>query len=463
LLRLPALDNKFWESLDRTATEFEAQPGVHKYSLDKHQLLLNALCAKTPTPSTLLDVWETTLEFVEGIAGSSTSESGKGTAPWLPVQIPALKKRPRVWLTTDREPRGLNEGQAVDATLDGERVEVCYRGGCDFWLLGAPTKESRTGSRTLVLEDGQTFRSSEPRRSIEESFHPFRVISASPDLLLLLVPAATAPEVSMRISTAYGEQFGKAKGRLPLAVANLFFPKHTPMFAVLDAARRTERSFRAMQEGDWMQDCMRKELPTLQLGNGEDDFFHPYARLAPGDGGADFETIAGPVKHMARLGESEQVLMQPNVYLAAWLGGSSARFDLDFLEPGGDGFNTPALERAKWLSRLREGPRGEDLIALPLEELESELKAFWEGLRAAGVTDSNLRNVAHAFHARVHAWLPWDEGARAVAAGAAVTAARPAARERTRKAMESGHFDAVMRLYVHILKDRLRTDAVEER
>ena len=69
-------------------------------------------------------------------------------------------------------------------------------------------------------------------------YKPYRVITASPDLLLLLVPASAASEISKAIYERYLERFGKVYGRLPFSIGNISSPRYLPMFSVFDAARR---------------------------------------------------------------------------------------------------------------------------------------------------------------------------------------------------------------------------------
>ncbi len=263
------------------------------------------------------------------------SGAGRG---WLAGLLPS---RPRVWVEVRPEPKDIHENETVEVDLGGVPCELVYLGKAEgkpprFGILGrdALSLEGWANREFIIPEEGtrrvQTLTIT--AAGVEgQAYQPYRLITASPALLLLLVPAASAVEITQEIYRRYLAEFGKAWGRLPLAVGNIFFPQHTPMFSVLDAARRMERGFRRLQEGAWAETEVhaRALAAPLHLGGGQADFHHPYLRLSGSDAtDRDFETMAGPLIHTSRAA-GRKVMIQPNIYKPAWLGSSTARFEVE--------------------------------------------------------------------------------------------------------------------------------------
>lgn len=431
----PAGQHSLQATLSNLATELAGSP-------DMAAAMLATLCSKSPTPSTLLDVWETTQEFFQDVAA------------WLPEILPK-RKRYKIHLRGDLPDPKLHEGMALDGRIDGRAWEFVYVNPRELWMLGAesPVRQSATihiGHDAVEVEHAEW---------VEGVYHPYRVISKSPVRLLMMVPADAALPALKEINRRYFQAFGKVYGRLPLATAVLFFPAHLPMFSVLDAARRTERGFRSLQEGPWVTGPLAcPETVNVTLGDGEtEDPFHPYLLLADShtpDAEIDFRTPMGPMVHMARI-ESQEVKYRPNLLRTAWLGSSAARLDVDLALPeSAKEDRTWSLADHRKATTPRRGPEGPMWHGM---DFEHEAEALWATLVASELSDTQLRNVLQLFSRRNGAWSKHEGGTRG-AAHLAASLLPQNLREGVRTALVNGSFEQMTRLHLGILKERLHQE-----
>lgn len=342
-------------------------------------LLANILCAKTPTPSTVLDAWQTTEEFFKKLATKETAnERILGTKPQF---------RFRAEMEVARDlPADLHEGAANDGsvrrgdTVLQEDIQIIWLKengqdkalivGAEFladtadtwkdaelWLVGKSFKRDNFRLGTIRSSPGQY------------GYHPMRIITTSPDMFLAIVPADKAIEITQQIYKEYIKQFGKVMGRLPLSVGNIFFEEHTPMFVVLDSARRMVRNFEKLGEqpvemrvskdhfsttegtnGDrivikldqvrWpgcppMERSFEWRLP-YKLGGGEIDYYHPYFIVKKEDENSShysysknyFRTVVGDVIHFTEVQPGDILRVYPNYYDFEFLDATTRRYDL---------------------------------------------------------------------------------------------------------------------------------------
>jgi len=327
------------------------------------KLLLNELFAKTPTPSTVLDVWhETENFFAEFIQKNKSIACDKDKKR----QHKSIKLLPQ-----DKTILAANIGKTATAELlytqesmakppDPIPVEVIFRAGSiDITDPQIHKQVDWQSIQPLRLR----FNDSELRDRypdgiglddiLTEDYIPFQTISKSPHLMQCLVPAKHATYYAKQLSDAYYSRFGKVVGRLPLAVGILTFRMQMPMSVVMDGARRLVENFHnswqtlqkvtARRKGNNIQfeDADLKIENSfsmdLALGDSRTDFYHPYLLLdkehvdetlksKPGY----FETVLGPVIHMGDLDENsdQKILWMPNYFDYEHLDSSARRFDL---------------------------------------------------------------------------------------------------------------------------------------
>jgi hypothetical protein len=138
--------------------------------------LFNAVCAKTATPSTVLDVWETTREFLQNVAEESESYSTKQGTPTLFSKLPpllsgldSLAERSRVIVSVEGDCGGLADFVSFDeASIDGQPVEVVFRRDNRFAVLGRPYQATWAGKALSLGTDPR------PLRILTQSCTPAR-------------------------------------------------------------------------------------------------------------------------------------------------------------------------------------------------------------------------------------------------------------------------------------------------
>jgi hypothetical protein len=352
----------------------------------------------------------------------------------------------------------LHRNEAPEASIDGVPVEVVFDVGRRFWLLdGSGRDVGRWVGRSLRLEaescpiTGAGFK--------DAVAHPWRVLLTSPDLFLAVVPATDAIELTQSIYAQWRKRFGKIWGRLPLAVAHLFFPAHLPMFSVLDAARRVERGFRNIQRsaGAAIAFTGPASPDDVRLGTGEIDFHHPYLVLDETDGTCDFESPCGRLIHMTRAC-GRRVRIHPDLYFASWLGSSAARFEVE-TSAGLEDPDSKVRPIAEYLARTRPAP-GRGLPAIQLEHLDDRVAGFWEALRRHRVSDTEMRGIAQVYLSKAEAWTKQDPERRAarILALAVASDLPEGLRSELADRMADRTFERTLELYWHILKKKLQDE-----
>ena len=424
LNKAPQKSQQIWTE---TLAEFNAK---RRPDLTENELLLNLVCAKTPTPSTTLDVWHTTERFLEGIGGD---ESNK-LFPVITPLVPALKgfgARSRAWFQTNRKDPGTGRCETLKVVVDGKDFEVVYEGAEKrFWMVGkagVPKSVAPGETVTLKRDTGEPVQCQiVASGSKENAYLPYRVISASPDLLLMIAPADKAVEITEAIYDRYLDEFGKAYGRLPLSIGHIFFAQHQPMFGVLDAARRMEEQFRVSHEAEPKSRDLPvpvERLPST-LGDGTPDWHHPYTLTAEPmrDAESYFKTNEGDMVLFKDL-NGAKVKMYPNHFRCLYLGASAHRFR-----------ETPPSEK-DWVV--------EDLF---------RMREIWNTLRQSKVTDAGLRKFEAAVRGRKDAWGEKAEGAvRALAESLAAEWPKD-----VRELVADRLFFPALTFYWRILKERLK-------
>ena len=393
----------------------------------------NLVCAKTPTPSTILDVWRTTQKFLERMQS---------------LTIEKIESRIRARAFVPRPPGvRVDSMTPYEGRLDNSQVDVLWlsTGNDMASIIGMAAKECEEKLRRgmpLIL-DGKQFGLAEDYQATgakpypsTDSYAPVRTIISSPNLFLCLVPADRAVDITQAVHSEYCSRLGKVTGRLPLSIGNIFFDEKTPMFAVLDAARRMVRNFETLAEpsnGDhkppvrlhvsksvntdgnvvltfdriaWpgrppVAKSLEWRLPGV-LGNGAKDYHHPYLVIEREESvhseferrRSYFKTVAGDVVHITDAEEGDTLLIYPNYYDFEFLDSTARRYDI----------RLEAFRRRSSVTAALSKP-------CLLDEFEQDLVGLWDGLTSGdtksitpGLTDTKLRNIESLWLAKLQEW-----------------------------------------------------------
>jgi CRISPR-associated Csx11 family protein len=406
--------NVFLESAKK-----EHKREIETSKIKDEDLLCNILCAKTPTPSTVLDVWGATHGFTKGLKKDFHDLLGEQKR--IVCKISELN---------DEIAKQIKNGLAYEGKIENEEVEVVWKDKDkkEAWIIGKykiedALKNWKEGG-TITIK-GKPFGKTEDVRIgritniTDMAYLPFRTITAAPDLFMAIVPADSVMEITQKIHDEYTKQFGKVIGRLPFSIGHVFFKEKTPMFAVLDGGRRMVRNFDVMSGkkeftvretvkclGNNNAVCVSQNstkpkktdiwwsLPHA-LGTGDEDWHHPYLMVKGSDESLSsrktfFKTIAGNMIHFSEIAEGDTISAYPNYYDFEFLDSISRRHYIHIgAEGNGRGSGTFALMTRPYL----------------LEDIDWGMKRLWDFLmRRKDMTDTKLRNIESILCSKLEEW-----------------------------------------------------------
>jgi CRISPR-associated Csx11 family protein len=438
---------------------------------NREHILENVICAKTPTPSTILDVWMTTQEFNQGL-------NGKDFFP--------EKKRP-VLTGINKNVEGIDFYAIYEGKINNiscEVVPIKEKNGEVKILIISHTYDEFIqqikGENKLVMKklEGKTIEEIEvPFKEVAyQKYYPLRLITQSPELYLAIVPADSALQFTNQIYKKYIREYGKVIGRLPFAIGNIFFDKHMPMFIVLDAARRLLKTFErnskkpvsakieeVEKDGkvtiklSYAQKPLKSfswQLP-YRLGNNDIDYHHPFfilssqANLDYNARKTLFPTVQGNVIHFSELKGCDTIEIYPNFYKFRFLDATTRRYEL--YEPESEDF---ALQ------------------IYTVEDIEQTFEQLWSFLLTK-ITDTSLRHIEELLSDKLREWaddsgkLPpeadriWEELAKVTiisAFGFKPEEIISSEFQFLMRSLKSKAFFDLIELYARILKRRLEEE-----
>jgi len=392
-----------------------------RFSISDENLLINILLSKTPTPSTVLDVWQSTEVFFKKMVDIENQKENL-------LQFLEEKKRPK--LTIDGETEGLHEGATYEGEINGERVEVVWQGENTFWVINKEYKDELkekwqeknlqiTESDTKSLFDKIVVRITEVN-SI--SYLPYREIVSTPVLFMVLVPGSEAIKITRFLHQQYVKHFGKVTGRLPFSIGNIFFYKKIPMFVVLDTARRMVENFEKLHKKErqfilknippaWQRTLLPQldikvasqetneeitwQLP-LKLGDCSIDHFHPYMMVEknqcnhnPKARVSFLPALDGSAIHISELEQGDVIKAYPNYYDFEFLDTTTRRFDIQMKD-------TKKREHSFF---GKNGTRPYLLEQLP------DIQSLWQRLKSMpDLTDTKLKNIEMLLQTKIKEW-----------------------------------------------------------
>ncbi len=456
-----------------------------RYDLAPEDAFLLALARKNPSASRLLRVWQTTQEFLK--------QQARGLGGMV-------EEQKRVVFTLQGKPRpGIYEAELP--ALGPTEVFVRPDGKAQtITRLSDEDARRLRQTRRLRLETGERGRKVtgvEP-----ETYRPFQVITASPNLLLAMLPADTALDVANGMREAYAEEFGKVQGRLPFHVGLVFMDAHYPMFAALDTARRLAETFDRLAEKPieaTLTNLVGARPPRLyaltlhsdrfgsctwhvpaRRGDGETDWYHPYFLVREGEGleerGMSLVGPAGRWVHVSQLRAGDRLALWPNLFDFLFLDTVSRRFEAQCPptlppNPGGEGQPTPRVgggagggggpasdRRPHPLLGRHRSPRPYLLDGV------ARLQEIWKAIRA--VPEMSETRLEAATSLLAQKWKAWQlAGADSPQRSAAwesyhwlvkkVVARDFGGSETIEEAILDGVFFDAVELYRHILKQSL--------
>jgi len=377
--------------------------------------MASILLTKTPTPSRIFRVWNETEQFFT----EHTIKEIKAT----------IGKKKRIRLDLSKEPKEALPTEYViyddvEVLGTGERISLIREEGDQVFVIGKEylaelCKQWQDKTLRIPLTKFDKEEGIKEARIMGVAccgeFYPFRTITKSPNLFMALVPAENALDISQCIHEKYIERMGKVTGRLPFAIANIFFFRKMPMFAVLDAARRMRENSRDVSRqprGFLVRDDKLalsgdgdeiKIQPFTRLGNSERDYYYPYLIVKDKKYLENKFYLDSPVGTVVHMDDIHGMGIKSHVNL----------YDFEFMD---------SSTRRLFVSRLSGNKRYHTLLKdaglrpYLLEQLDQVLMKIWRDLKEAKITDTQIKGLEALLGQKFLEWQMWsgDDGKREI-------------------------------------------------
>lgn len=315
---------------------------------------------KNPSPARMRRVWETCTGFWKKTVENSIltqfdygGENVKSDRRTLRLKIIPAETKIR-W----------ENGIPYDGMLEGKPISLLWRQDHFLTISNLQWLDGIAKGKTITLADPQgsrlthsfTIQEVVPPEDRTGRYMPFTPILTVPDQFLALVPAADALAISQKIFDSYKKEFGKVQNRLPLFLGVIFFPRKTPLLAVMDTAQRMLDQV-SFQEEKWKvlasntstdnlsrllllssgEQILEWEVP-VKMGDGlTDDLWYPYyfvEQFADGshsnrsyrfkrEGSGDW------LIHVQNLLKDDEVRITPSRFAYIFLENTAKRFAFD--------------------------------------------------------------------------------------------------------------------------------------
>ncbi|NWF91371.1 MAG: hypothetical protein HXY46_00510 [Syntrophaceae bacterium] len=443
-------------------------------SQEQMTLLAHFLFRKHSSPARLRRVWRTTQRFSLQIR-DDLEEALEFRTTWR-FRLDGGFESGKIYenVTIDKTP--------VDLYFDGHYFHVIQR------LKEAPRvgTEVRIGERTYTLV-GQ------PE---ERDYRPYASILISPVTFQFLVPADKALEIVNAIRARYQEEMGKVWNRLPLDLGIVYFKRKTPLYVVVDAARRmTEMHRGSPRPEEWnvleqpqVGRTNRQVHLVLQTAGGQrvewqvsyqlgdptrEDVYHPYFVIrdcdptTPPEQRKDYFQVpgVGHLVHVRKLQKQDRIQIIPGRFDFEFLDTSTRRYDVNYTAPTGKRRHPVAGET---------GPR-----PYYLDELDTFARLWWmlsgqgdlrlaDGSSWQGLTITQIKGLEAVLAERFARWKPesvtpeFTSAALAYTFGSTWARFNDTEREAMQRACLSGQLFDVTELYIRLSRKKLTREEESE-
>ncbi|HEY8541696.1 MAG TPA: CRISPR-associated protein Csx11, partial [Pseudothermotoga sp.] len=268
---------------------------------------------KYPSPARIRRVWETTERFIKEDVFGILERS-------LRKEDPRTK---RIQLVISPN-QSIPKNSTCDVIVNGARFSpVCIDDTRSIFIsttnLEILNKFGKTVEEIAKTLSGQDIKlkteeeknwkdfkiiEAKPANDEFQDYLPYIEIYDFPDQFMVLVPAYEALSITEKILMEYEKQFSKVRDRLPLHLGIIAFHRRTPLYIVMDAAKRLLKGFEMSKtieakvldvediEDQELGKCRKLKLQTdgrdIPLSwiishstkdPGEEDLWYPYLRI----------------------------------------------------------------------------------------------------------------------------------------------------------------------------------------
>ncbi|WP_232503763.1 CRISPR-associated protein Csx11 [Thermotoga profunda] len=356
--------NKFWHPIaERDATGYALNLVDNK---EKARYLVKLLFRKHPSFARLRRIWLTTQEFIDEVFGIIRNTFG--------VSDPRTK---RIKLVISPNP-SIPKNSTCDVIVNGARFSpVCIDDTRSIFIsttnLEILNKFGKTVEEIAKTLSGQDIKlkteeeknwkdfkiiEAKPANDEFQDYLPYIEIYDFPDQFMVLVPAYEALSITEKILMEYEKQFSKVRDRLPLHLGIIAFHRRTPLYIVMDAAKRLLKGFEMSKtieakvldvediEDQELGKCRKLKLQTdgrdIPLSwiishstkdPGVEDLWYPYLRipdkLQDRDLSFDYTGNGDYVVHVKKMKKGDKLKIEPSYFKLCYIEESSDRFFVD--------------------------------------------------------------------------------------------------------------------------------------
>jgi len=414
---------------------------------------------KNPSPARLRRVWDTCLRFWEDTIEDRVLDKHDYSH--------GDNRRCARWEIVPTNPNGWVKNVPYDGIANGKPISLLWLEEKRHFITIAnmqwiePLDENDFSRCSIIVWD-PTKPKMERRIGVKDcrkasgefaTYNPYLPLVASPDEFMAFVPAVDALDICQKIREKYCEEFGKVQNRLPIFLGIVFFPRKTPLMAVMDTARRMLRGVTFLEE-EWLVECSRvtedslhqflrlskgqarmtMKIPLKMGDNKTDDKWYPYFFFVGEPEGRTFcfRHKGGWLVHARDLKEDDLVRVTPSRFSCLFLETSSQRFKFD---PSRD--------------------------VLLLDEIEHLSKMWNDICSSPGMTNTKLHAIYALFEAKRKEWHLGepslenpiqDQAYRQLVES---TLAREKLKGVTENDVLTGRFHRCLDIYLRILKNRV--------
>lgn len=204
--------------------------------------------SKSPSPARLYRITETARSFWKQISDEITP----GTIGQRPFRLAIYPTQDNLSVLQAK----LGPFHAYEIDLDGLIIEAVWDGerfiSAENLAYLARRQELQSDNLSELLDGNriklrerpelgkpiQIIASARVERSEKlDAYYPVIPLIAEPGICMLLIPADKALFLVNAVKLSYEEQFGRVRDRLPIHLGLVFFPRRTPIRAVLESGR----------------------------------------------------------------------------------------------------------------------------------------------------------------------------------------------------------------------------------
>lgn len=310
---------------------------------------------KKASPARLYRIWQAAAQFWQEVEQDLA-----------PQTVPRRQERIAFIPRPGTLPTGL--GEHVTYELGEEKLGVLWDSDTQRWIsienLAGFQRRSANGSqlsqllhhpggrltipvRLALYEPSAYAQASQVRGEVEierierlDGYTPIIPILRQPEKMLLLLPARYALPLVKAIEKKYLEELGKVRDRLPIHIGLVFFPRRTPIRAVLEAGQamfRMDSRWEAWRvAGNRLDDTGRDllfangiswQVKTRMGDNLTRDEWYPFFISSNPDSQADLFMNS---KHVSHLVSGETTWVRPSYFDFEFLDAAGRRFEIAY-------------------------------------------------------------------------------------------------------------------------------------